>query len=46
MTNAEVTLLNPTTGVAVKVHTNNSGIYRCDAILVSDDEVIVTADGF
>lgn len=46
VTIAEVTLLNPTTGVAVKVHTNNSGIYRCDAILVGDYEVIVTADGF
>jgi hypothetical protein len=44
--NAEVTLANPATGVAVKLHTNSAGIYRFEAVLAGEYNVVASAEGF
>ena len=46
VSNAEVTLVNPATGVELKLHTNSAGVYRFDGVLVGDYKVIASASGF
>jgi hypothetical protein len=46
LSDADVTLFSPSTGVSSTIKTNKAGIYRFEAVLVGDYIVSVSAPGF